>query len=80
MKGNMKMVKYEDVYKWNVLDEVQKGNEVFVINKALYGRSDGISKINKMNTGEVLSILADDNESKKYCFYKIVKERKEKND
>jgi predicted LPLAT superfamily acyltransferase len=66
------MKKYENVSSWRVMDELEKGAEVFVIDREKPSTNTAIRKANKVQAGELVAILKSDEMFNRYSCYKVV--------
>lgn len=62
------MMKFETVYNFNVLDEVARGEVVFLIDR----KNEVIDRVNDMAISDVAVAIKDENKDNRYEFYKVV--------
>ena len=63
------MYKYERVYNFNVIDEIAKGIDVYLIDKSIAD----VSCANDLPSKEVAHAIKHDNNDNRFEFYKAVK-------
>lgn len=63
------MTKYESIYSFDVLDEIARGEVVFLIDR----KDEVINRVNDMTTSDVAFAIKDENKDNRYEFYKEVK-------
>ena len=66
------MTTYEDIYSFNVIDEIKKGNQVFVVDRlqAL------VHHVNMLNADALVSMIKSE-EDGRYKFWKVIGEGEE---
>nr|DAS46952.1 MAG TPA: hypothetical protein [Caudoviricetes sp.] len=62
------MTKYESIYSFDVIDEIARGEVVFMIDR----KNEVINRVNDMTTSIVAYAIKDENKDNRYEFYKEV--------
>ena len=62
------MTKYESIYSFDVIDEIARGEVVFMIDR----KNEVINRVNDMTTSIVAFAIKDENKDNRYEFYKEV--------
>lgn len=66
------MKRYRKVYSFDVVDEIQRGEYVYVIDRSYVNNSSAIQEANKLGAEELIRIINDKNENNRYEFFKVV--------
>lgn len=66
------MNKYKTVYNFNVLEELKKGEEVYIIDKSKRYSTESITKASEMKAKFLIDIIESENKDERYEFYKVV--------
>lgn len=66
------MKKYEKIYAFDVIDEIKKGEEVYLIDRARRNTNFAVTKANKESTEKICEVLNHNNEDNRYEFFKVV--------
>lgn len=74
------MKKYEKIYAFNVIDEIKKGEDVFLIDRARLDNHSAITKANKTSTERICEVLNHNNKDNRYEFFKVVETEEEANE
>lgn len=64
------MKKFKTVFAFDVIDEVAKGTEVFLIDRC----AEEIECVNDSSLSEIVSALKGDNNDNRFEFYKVVED------
>lgn len=67
------MSSFENIYSWEVIEEIKKGNEVFVIDRVCVESAFAIQRAGGLTAEKLLRIVNSDNKNNRYGFYKVVK-------
>ena len=67
------MSNFENIYSWEVIEELKKGNKVFVIDRDCVESKFSIQRAGSLTAEKLIRIVNSDNKNNRYGFYKVEK-------